>query len=183
MFRFSDGEYTISVIIGEMPSIYYEMIEHAPFHDNLYVGSEDGTLLVVAIGRSSGKWPEIIVSQRFYPGPEEGFHPGTILIPENHLLLLGAGTRLLAYDLRNSRRLWEDVTKVGFWGWKRHDDVVLMSAELEIAAWDIQGKKLWSTFVEPPWDCRIQGNHIELDVMGMKSRFAIKTGPIGAGAG
>ncbi len=58
-----------------------------------------------------------------------------------------------------------------------------MSAELELAAWDLQGKKLWSTFVEPPWDHEVQGNQIELDVMGKKSRFAVKTGTVGAGAG
>jgi hypothetical protein len=51
---------------------------------------------------------------------------------------------------------------------------------LELTAWDLQGKKLWSTFVEPPWDYEIQGNQIELDVRGKKSRFAVKTGPVGA---
>jgi hypothetical protein len=180
MFQVSSGEYTISGTIGELPATYSAMIEHASFHDDFGVSGADGTVLVVAVKRASEKWPGIIVSQRFDPGPEEGFHPGTILIPENNLLLLGAGTRLLAYDLRIPCRLWEDVTEVGFWGWERYDDVVLMSAELELTAWDLQGKKLWSTFVKPPWDYEIQGNQIELDVMGKKSRFAVKTGPVGA---
>ena len=31
-------------------------------------------------------------------------------------------------------RLWEDYAEIGFWSWQRHDDTVLMSAELELAA-------------------------------------------------
>jgi hypothetical protein len=183
MFQVGSGEYTISGIIGELPATYSAMIEHASFHDNFGVSGASGTELVVTVERASEKWPGIIVSQRFDPGPEAGFHPGTVLIPENHLLFLGAGIRLLAYDLLLPSRLWEDSVHVGFWRWKRHDDVVLMLAELELAAWDLQGKKLWSTFVEPPWDYDIQGSQIELDVMGKKSRFAVKTGPVGARAG
>src|SRR5262245_5024448 len=182
MFYVSSGEYTISGAVGEMPAVYFEMIEHASFHDNFGDSGADGTVLVVAIKRAGEKWPRTVVSLRFDPGPQQGFHPGVILIPENHLLLLGAGSRLLAYDLQTPSRLWEDITDVGFWGWMRQDDVVLMSAEMELAAWDLQGKKLWSTFVEPPWDYEICGSQIELDVMGRKSRFAVKTGPVGVGA-
>jgi hypothetical protein len=40
----------------------------------------------------------------------------------------------------------------GFHGWQRHEDLVVMSAELEMAAWDLRGVKRWSTFVEPPWN-------------------------------
>jgi hypothetical protein len=27
-----------------------------------------------------------------------------------------------------------------------------MAAELELAAWDVGGDKLWSRIVEPPWE-------------------------------
>ena len=182
-FRVGSDEYTVSGTIGELPVTYSAMLEHATFHDDFGVTDPDGTVLIVAVERASERWPSIIVSQRFAPGPEAGFHPGTILVPENHLLLIGAGTRLLAYDLRVPRRLWEEVADVGFWGWKRHGDVVLMSAELELAAWDLEGSKLWSTFVEPPWDYDVRGTQLELDVMGKKSRFTAKTGPVGEGAG
>ena len=66
---------------------------------------------------------------------------------------------------------------VGFWGWRRHGDIVLMSAELEFAAWDVSGRKLWSTFVEPPWSYEILGDRVELDVMGRKSSFVAGIGP------
>ena len=53
-----------------------------------------------------------------------------------------------------------------------------MSAELEMAAWSLEGHKLWSTFVEPPWDYEVHGDRVALDVMGEKSSFNLKTGPI-----
>ena len=73
-------------------------------------------------------------------------------------------------------RLWEDEVSFGFWFWARHGDVVLMGAELELAAWDIHGRKLWLRNVEPPWDYRVDGQVVVLDVMGMMSRLDLHTG-------
>lgn len=178
-FHVGSDEYTVSGTIGELPVAYSEMLKRASLHDDFGVRTADGTALVIAVERATDKWPYMVVSQRFEPGPEAGFDPGAFLIPESHILLLGAGTRLLAYDLRTPRRLWEDVADFGFWGWKRHGDVVLMSAELELAAWDIRGNKLWSTFVEPPWSYQVRDAQITLDVMGKKSLFPIRAGPGG----
>jgi hypothetical protein len=167
----------VSGTIDELPPIYSALIEHATLHDDFGVNEGDGTALLVTVQRASEMWPRLVVSQRFEPGPKSGFHPGAILVPDNELLLLGAGTRLLAYDLRAPKRLWEDSAEVGFLGWKRHDDVVVMSAELELAAWNLYGKKLWSTFVEPPWNYEVEGANLVLDVMGKKSSFDVKAGP------
>ncbi len=155
----------------------------AVLHDDFGVKGADGTILVVSAGRSSFRWPELVVSQRFEPGPEAGFHPGILLVAETHLLLVGAGTRLLAYDLRSMQRLWEDTADTGFWGWEQHGDVVLMSAELELAAWNIQGRKMWTTFVEPPWEYSVEGRQLQLDVMGKKSSFDLRDGPRASVAG
>jgi hypothetical protein len=96
---------------------------------------------------------------------------------------VGAGTRLLAYDLQNLRRIWEDAADTGFWRWKRHGEVIVMSAELELAAWTLEGKKLWSTFVEPPWFYEVRGARVYLDVMGRKSVFDLGNGPSSDEAG
>lgn len=56
-------------------------------------------------------------------------------------------------------------------------DVVVMSAELELAAWTVTGHKLWTAFVEPPWDYSVEDDQILLDVMGRRSRFGILHGP------
>jgi hypothetical protein len=62
------------------------------------------------------------------------------------------------------------------WGWRQHDDVVLMSAELELAAWSTDGTKLWTTFVEPPWSYRVVGDRVVLDVMGAARTFDLRSG-------
>ncbi len=109
--------------------------------------------------------------------PSGGFHPGALLVPETGLLFIGAGERLLAYRLDGPTRLWEEATDCGFWGWARHEDRVILSAELELAAWDVRGRKCWSMFVEPPWSYEVSAGMIELDVMGTRSRFPLDTGP------
>src|SRR5690606_11067166 len=122
----------------------------ARLHDDLGLLGTDGTALVTTVSSSSHAWPELVIALRFSPGPEAGFNPGIVVIPEHDLLFLGAGETLLAYELTAPRRLWADAADTGFWGWQRHGDVLVMSAELEMAAWDVRGKKLWSAFVEPP---------------------------------
>jgi hypothetical protein len=102
-----------------------------------------------------------------------------LLVPGRRQLFLGAGTRLLAYEGRSGRwrRSWIDETDCGFWGWRQHGDVVVMSAELELAAWSTEGAKLWTTFVEPPWSYRVAQGQVVLDVMGAVRSFDLHGGP------
>lgn len=172
---FSSGSYVLRTSVGALPSLYSEYCRHATFREEIGTSSSEGTVLFVAVTQGVSDWPGVVVAQRF--GADSGFHPGVCLVPETHLLLIGAGTRLLAYDLQRPCRLWEDVADFGFWGWQRHGDVILMSAALELAAWDIQGRKLWSTFVEPPWSYTVNDEEVRLDVMGTKSAFPVRTGP------
>jgi hypothetical protein len=181
--RFGCGEYTVGASIGELASTYPSQVNHATLHDDFGVQGTDGTALVVTVMRAAVTWPDIVVSQRFSPGPDAGFYPGILVIPENRILLLGAGTRLLAYDLQARRRLWQDEANTGFWGWSRHGDVILMAAELEFAAWDAHARKLWSTYVEPPWSYDVAGSSVRLDVMGFTSDFPIRTGPSSGSVG
>lgn len=51
-----------------------------------------------------------------------------------------------------------------------------MAAEIELAAWDLQGRKPWTTFVEPPWDYQVEDGRVHLDVMGMLSDFDLVQG-------
>jgi len=70
-----------------------------------------------------------------------------------------------------------DEADVGFLSWRQHGDVILMSAELELAAWTTDGTKLWRTFVEPPWSYAMVDDDVHLDVMGERTRFHKRTGP------
>jgi len=178
MLNVSAGEYTVSCSVGELPITYSILVAQARFHDDFGVRNSRGTALLVSVERASKKVPELVVTQRFEPGPESGFFPGVLIVPETHLLMIGAGTRLLAYDINSVRRLWEDYADTGFWFWKRHGQTILMSAELELAAWNLGGKKLWSAFTEPPWSYEVHGHEVELDIMGSRACFDLTRGPV-----
>lgn len=178
MFQISIGRYSLKVGYG-VPSLSFGRAkQHAKLVDELGLANPHGTLCWVEVGRHGNDPPFLVVVQRYTPGPDAGFFPGVLLVPETDRLFVGAGERLLAYDLGTSKRLWEDSADTGFWSWARHDDVVVMSAELEIAAWDLEGRKLWSRFVEPPWEYRVEDGRVHLDVMGTTSAFGLHGGPM-----
>lgn len=178
MFRLTIGSYTV-LISDHLPlqdKVYREharLIEHRASDDPR--PQED--FLYLAVSQGDREFPFLIVSQDYAPGPDAGFDPGIYLLPETSLLFIGAGERLLAYRLDQPAKLWEDRADTGFWGWERYRDVLLMSAELELAVWDIRGEKLWSTFVEPPWDYRLDEDTILIEVMGAKASFPLYEGP------
>lgn len=174
MFSVTVGQYTLSCHPDRLPDLYGHYAKHAGLVEEFDLQSPDGTSCFLAVSRGSG-WPFLVVAQRY--DPSGGFHPGALLVPETGLLFVGAGERLMAYRLDGPARLWMDTTHCGFWGWARHGDRVILSAELELAAWDIQGRKCWSVFVEPPWSYEAAAGSIEVDVMGTKSSFPLDAGP------
>lgn len=174
-FEVCTGEWCLSTQVGNLPSIYSSYVEHADLVDEFELRGAEGTPLFLSVGRNESRWPEFIHTQRFES--ELGYNPGALIVPERSTLFVGAGTRLLAYDLAAPKRLWEDYADAGFRSWRRHEDAVLMSAELELAAWDTDGRKRWSAMVEPPWDYAVRGGTVELDVMGKLSTFLLESGP------
>jgi hypothetical protein len=175
MFNVTVGEYTIHCLPDGLPGLYSDYLKYAALAEEFDLRSSEGTICFLAVSQGN-QWPFLVVAQHYEPAGG-GFDPGAVLIAETGRLFVGAGTRLLAYDLFDKKRFWEDETELGFWGWCRHGDYVVMSAELELAAWDIHGKKLWTTFVEPPWDYAVMGEDINLNVMGKQRLFPLATGP------
>lgn len=102
------------------------------------------------------------------------FSPGALLILETDTLFFGAGERLLCYDLKNVRRLWEDQTDGGFWQWHRCGEYVVMQAELGLAVWTIGGNKLWSTFMEPPHGVSVKEGRLFIDAFGLNGQMPFK---------
>jgi hypothetical protein len=154
---------------------YNRYCEHAKLAEEFDLRNPDGAFCFVSLAIASG-WPLLTVAQRYSPaGP--GFEPGALFVSESKTLFIGTGERLLAYSIDPLRRLWVDTCETGFWHLAQHENVVLMAAELEFAAWDIHGNKLWTMFVEPPWDYAVKGNRIHLDVMGQISQFSVRDGP------
>lgn len=161
---------------GELPELYDLYRQHAALVEEFELASPDGEPCFFAIGDQL-TWPDLVVAQRYQPAGS-GFEPGVLVVPETATVFIGAGTRLLAYTLNTKpERLWIDQADFGFWSWSRFGEFVLMAAELELAAWDLRGKKLWSTFVEPPWTFSVSGSALNLDVMGEKTTFEIAIGP------
>ncbi len=185
MFSVNYGFYEVSCSVGTLPSIYGSYCSHAELvseYDLLEPKeTEDSeSPCFVGISRSGHNegWPFLIVAQTYSPA-SAGFSPSVIIVAETDLLMVGAGTRLLAYALNPPSFLWEDDAAFGFWGWERYGDTIVMAAELEIAAWDINGRKLWSWPVEPPWVYSVSNNKIVLDIMGDMSTFPLNAGPRG----
>ncbi len=183
MFSVSYGFYTVSCSVGTLPDIYRNYCGHAELASEYDLmepkETEDSeSPCFVGISRSGHNegWPFLTVAQTYSPA-SAGFSPSVIVVAETDLLMIGAGTRLLAYTLNPPYLLWEDDAAFGFWGWERYGDTIVMAAELEIAAWDIAGHKLWSRPVEPPWVYRVSDNRIMLDVMGDLADFPLIAGP------
>ncbi len=105
------------------------------------------------------------------------FNPGILYVPETDILFVGAGERISAFHINPYEKLWLDSADTGFWFWARFGEYVLMSAELELAAWRITGEKLWTRFVEPPWGYDVVAGQVNLDIMGDKTTFSLEKGP------
>jgi hypothetical protein len=183
--RVQIGEHMVQVWRGELPGHFSSLSDLADlsetFGDLRDRSDEDGTLFCASVGPQFQTWPDLLVTQRFSPDVG-GFDPGVLVVPETRVVLIGAGERLLAYRLDDPPvRLWEDATDAGFWWWDRQGEVILMAAELELAAWNLHGQKLWSSWAEPPWSYSVQNRVIQLDVMDNLSRFPISTGPASTG--
>ena len=161
---------------GSLPDIYSLYIEHADFVDEIDMQNPEGKFCFLGIreGVSVGSWPSTVVTQKYKD--EGGFNPGILVVPDTSLVFVGAGERLLCYDMKKPCKLWEEQTNVGFWEWDRVGQYVLMMAELEFGVWTTSGEKLWSTFVEPPWNFTVTGDTVELDVLGITRTLRLSDG-------
>ena len=167
-------------MIGDLPALYNEYLSHAEFVEQIALKDTDQTgvwffgLRNIQLDSNDG-WPSIVIAQRYEPSGW-GFTPAAVLMPDTSVLFLGAGTRILIFDLKTKELISEDYTTVGFWGWEQRGNIVLMSSELDFAAWDSSGSKLWSKSVEPPWSFKVNEDQVQLVIMGRQSSFNLRTG-------
>src|SRR5215218_8438471 len=148
MASFATGPYRVLLYSDEHPSFAATYARQAALVDSDV--HTEGTRFFCGVEDADTGAPLLAVIGRYEPGPDAGFHPSIALVPETGLLFLGAGKRIAAYELPLPRKLWEDETHTGCSSWAQHGGVVLMSAELELIAWDTRGEKLWGTPVDPP---------------------------------
>ena len=175
MFTITVGDFSITSQRGSLPAIYGDYKKHAQLADEFALRPHEGELCFLAVSRSQ-HWPVLVVAQRFELS-EAGFDPAALLVPETGTLFIGAGRRLLGYHLDPPARLWEQTTEAGFWEWSRHGNVVLMNGEVELMAWDLAGKQLWSMPLQPAWEYHADDQYIHLDMMGRHEVFPLAEGP------
>lgn len=140
------------------------------------LGDDGSGYAFVALSGPDEDQPSLVVEGNFEV--EGGRGPGVLVVPGTSQVFVGAGRMLAAFNRRDGRwrRTWTDEAEMGFWDWAQHGDVVLMGAELELAAWSTDGTKLWSRFVEPPWSFSVKDDRVRLDVMGRVSDFGLREG-------
>lgn len=171
----SVGGYRVLASAEEWPEMLASFREHAKLAEDFTSPDGDAWSFFGVHVRNS-EWPDLVVTQTYWPSGY-GFRPGLLIVPETATVFIGAGAQLLAYKLEPSpRRLWVDEVFGGFWSWSQHGSVVLMAGELEIAAWTVDGEKLWSDGVEPPWTYEVHGDQITLDVDGEARTLSLTRG-------
>jgi hypothetical protein len=175
MFNIAIDNYNLLCVHDGLPNLYNEYCKHAVLSEHFNITASEGKSCFLGVEKDGG-WPFLVIAQRFDDACNS-FYPGALLVTETKLLFVGAGERILAYKLDPPARLWEDQANCGFWNWQRFGNTIVMSAELELAAWNIAGKKLWTMFVEPPWDYTVIDGIVTVDVMGSKSQFNLESGP------
>ncbi|HXE53960.1 MAG TPA: hypothetical protein VN541_13140 [Tepidisphaeraceae bacterium] len=175
MFTINVGQYALTVQRGSLPTIYGDYKKHAKLCEEFALRPHEGELCFVSVSKAR-QWPFLVVAQRFELS-DGGFDPAALLVEQFGTLFLGAGRRLLGYRLLAPNRIFEDKTDAGFLEWEQHGKVILMSGELELAAWDVWGNKLWTMPLQPAWEYHVEGDEVHLDVLGRRTVFDLHKGP------
>lgn len=110
--------------------------------------------------------------------------PRVLLVPETAVLFLKVSGRIYLYDLRAGLQLAYERMDLPSWRWLRDGDTVLLVAELDLMAWDISGRHLWSTYIEPPHDVTVRDGVVYADAYRLAKktkpgrwRFPLREGP------
>jgi hypothetical protein len=133
---------------------------------------EDREACYVLVHRAGGA-PTLLVIGRLRPD----FGCGVHLVETTGVLFFGCGESVCAYDMATGRKVHHDITPFAFHSWNRHGDVVIMSGELEVAGFGLDGTKLWRSTVESPWDYTVTGERMNTIVMGHRVEFSLHDGP------
>lgn len=177
-WSYAQGSYIVRLFGHEERDFADGLAARARADLQLRAHAPDAAYEYLVIAVDSAERTELVVSVAYAPGARAGFHPAVALIEETGVLFVGAGTHAYALDVKRGTILTAHPLELGFWQWKRVGELVLMSAELELAAFDLRGELRWTAAVEPPWSCVVQGDEVEVDVMDQpKRRFPLARGP------
>lgn len=182
MFTTTVGDYTLIVDPDGLPPEerikFFRM--HADLYERFTFHGDDVKTCFVAVRRNTDWWPVLpfLVVQMEYKPMQLG-DPGLILLPDTGRLFIGAGRRLVCYQLEDKpKRLWESHALEEFFSWQRHGNIVMMAALDELAAWDSYGNRLWWTDKpEHQWSYHVNGDTLQLEIGTEVTEFSLETGP------
>jgi hypothetical protein len=98
MFEIAVNGFSILCNPTALPDIYDEYRKRAALGEEFDLKErEESRWCFLGVKQDSG-WPFLTVAQKYWPACA-GFHPGALIIPETSRLFIGAGERLLAYEL------------------------------------------------------------------------------------
>lgn len=172
MVSFSVGNYNLNFEQGKLPNIYESYIKNAKLVEEYDINNRDAQLFFLSVGIAE-KWPFITIAQRYEPYMS-GFEPGVLLVPETDMLFIGAGERILIYDLKEIKKFDEDYNYPGFLEWIRYKEYIFMLAELEVGCWRITGEKMWNRFAEPPYNITFENDSIIIQMDNETVKFDIE---------
>jgi hypothetical protein len=169
------GRYTLICQPDSVPEDCDFYRAHASLVEEHGLSEDRRRSCLIAVRSEPIAWPFLVLSIAYtMPGWPTC---GALIVPETHKLFVGVDELVLINDLSAPVLLRKDRADFGFWSWYRHEDSVLMAAELEMAAWDIHGRKRWTAFVEPPWQHIVSEDIVHLTVLDLTCSFPLDTGP------
>jgi len=174
MVEIQFGDWAVLVSDGCLPINYLELMAAAGLSDEFDVNASDGRASFLCIWNKASRRadPVLAVSQRY---EMTGSPAAALLVPQSNRVFIGAGERLLCYDIAAPKRIWEDYA-LEFWSWEQATDRVVMRGELEIVVWTTSGRKLWSVPSEPEWTHVIEGRTVVLNGDGARRVLGLDDG-------
>jgi hypothetical protein len=136
------------------------------------IGDDASRPAFFALVARAASAPSLLVVGRFRPD----YPPGLHIVAETNTLLVGCGESLAAYDLTAAARTHLDVTPYSFRAWARHNDVVIMCGELEVAGYDLSGRRLWAATIDPPWNYGVDDATMFTIAAGHRTEFPLRSG-------
>jgi hypothetical protein len=173
MVKFQTGKYIFYVHVGSEPEAFRGWLDRPAFSD--VVGLQHpGTSVYIGIDEMDRAGTGVIAFNTDLLDTSF-FHPELLFLQVTNTLFVGAGSKAMTYSLKNKVKL-SDRNPYAFWYWAKHDNFIVMNAELEIAVYDYEGHFIWAAPAEPPWTYGIDGNTLILDIMGEIRKYEFATG-------
>ncbi len=180
MLTITVDDYTISTIDGDPHGWPFPWQgSGAKITERLEIAGDTGTWCGLKISHRDRPVLELVIKY-----PSEWWKPGVLLVPESKVVFLEVSGRIYIYDLEAGLQIAYERIDFPSWWWHREGDTVLLVAELDLMAWDISGRKLWSTDIEPPHDVTVRDGVVHVDAFSFarwrkqgRWRFPIRSGP------